>query len=75
MGDKKEIVAVQKRTRQLEPGMILARDVYSNSGCPLINEGKELTQQDIHRLKQRNTRFVYVFLPEQTQAEELKPAS
>lgn len=40
MAEDKVVVATQKRIQKLEPGMVLARDVYSSDGCPLLNEDK-----------------------------------
>ncbi|MDI5935162.1 HD domain-containing phosphohydrolase [Halomonas kalidii] len=37
-------------TRRLEPGMILVRDLHSESGMLLLNEGKQLTRGLIDRL-------------------------
>ncbi|RCV86268.1 HD domain-containing phosphohydrolase [Billgrantia montanilacus] len=38
-------------TRQLEPGMILGQDIHSATGILLLNEGKELTQHLIDKLR------------------------
>lgn len=37
-------------TRRLEPGMVMARNLHSDSGMLLLNEGKELTKELIERL-------------------------
>lgn len=37
-------------TRHLEPGMVLVRDLYSESGMLLLHEGKQLTRDLIERL-------------------------
>lgn len=40
----------QFSTRQLEPGMVLARNLHAASGMLLLNEGKELTRSLIDKL-------------------------
>lgn len=50
----------QIRVRRLKSGMILARDIHSSDGCPLLQAGKELTRKDIERLKRWNKRFVFI---------------
>lgn len=37
-------------TRDLQPGMVLARDLHAASGMLLLNEGKELTERLIEKL-------------------------
>ncbi|WP_228716971.1 HD domain-containing phosphohydrolase [Billgrantia pellis] len=56
-------------TRRLEPGMILVRDLHSESGMLLLNEGKQLTRDLIERLvrfeETEGTRYVlWVKLPD-----------
>lgn len=57
---------LQLRVRELEKDMVLARPVYSRNGCTLLQEGKQLTTQDIDRLKRWKKRYVYV-VPQQNQ--------
>lgn len=56
-------------SRRLEPGMILVRDLHSESGMLLLNEGKQLTQHLIERLirfeETEGTRYVlWVKMPD-----------
>ena len=66
MGKKEVSSAKQSRIRELEPGMVLARTVYSSDGCPLLHEGKVLSGRDIERLENWRQRFVYVWPDEQS---------
>lgn len=52
------------RVRELEPGMVLARNVHSSDGCVLLSEGDQLDIQDIERLKRWKKSYVYVYPPE-----------
>jgi len=38
-------------TRRLEPGMVIARNLLSDRGLLLLNEGKELTRELIERVR------------------------
>ncbi|MFP4686937.1 MAG: hypothetical protein ACLFN5_02375 [bacterium] len=67
--------ALQKRIQQLEPGMVLARTVYSSDGCPLLQEGQELGEREIQRLEQWRKRYVYVWPKEQAEEKRLQKAS
>ncbi len=51
---------VQKRVRELSPGMKLAKPAHSRSGSRLFDEGTKLTGADIDKLKNWNVRSVYV---------------
>jgi hypothetical protein len=51
---------MQKRVRNLETGMVLAKPVYSSDGCTLLQEGTVLKSREIERLRGWNKRFVYV---------------
>ncbi|MGM0381247.1 MAG: hypothetical protein ACQEP7_04620 [bacterium] len=55
-----DVKGIQKRTRKLEPGMILCKPVHSRDGSRLFPEGKQLNQKDITKLENWNIRFVYV---------------
>lgn len=48
-------------TRRLEPGMVIARNLHSDGGMLLLNEGKELTKELIERLRtfERNEGSTY----------------
>ncbi len=67
--------ALQKRIRQLEPGMVLARTVYSSDGCPLLHEGQELSRREIERLEQWRKRYVYVWPQEKAEEANMQKAS
>ncbi|MGM0380573.1 MAG: hypothetical protein ACQEP7_01155 [bacterium] len=76
MANGKVQSAIQSRIRELQPGMVLARTVYSRDGCPLLHEGKELTEKDIERLENWRQRFVYVWPDKQSAPDkELEKAS
>lgn len=47
-------------TRSCEPGMRLARCIYSEEGLVLLNEGVELNQSLINRLQQVGIDFLYI---------------
>ena len=68
---------MQKRVRNLETGMVVAKPVYSRDGCTLLQEGKVLNSRDIERLRGWNTRFVYVkpFDPDNETGESFAQAS
>ncbi|GEM_PF-6896200 len=51
---------VQKRIRELAPGMELAKAAHSRSGSRLFDEGVTLSGADIDKLKNWNVRSVYV---------------
>lgn len=56
-------------TRRLEPGMVLVRDLHSDSGMLLLNEGKSLSRSLIERLMRfeetEDTRYtLFVRLPD-----------
>ena len=51
---------LQKRVRELESGMELAKPVHDRDGSRLFPAGKKLEADDIERLKQWKIRRVYV---------------
>lgn len=59
MGDDSQ-QAIQKRVRELEVGMEVASPVHSEDGSCLVQEGKELTAEDISRLKNWSIRRVKI---------------
>ena len=44
----------------LEPGQVLAREIYINDGVTLLNKGIELTQKYINKLKNKGIEQVYI---------------
>jgi hypothetical protein len=67
--------ALQKRISQLEPGMVLARTVYSSDGCPLLHEGQQLGLREIERLEKWRKRYVYVWPEEKAKKAKMQRAS
>lgn len=59
-GDEEPIE--RKRVDNLEVGMVVARPVHSEDGSRLIPAEKEITVEDIDRLKQWDVRNVSVKL-------------
>ena len=57
---KKEKAMRRVSVEELEPGMVLARPVYSPSGDPLINQGVELRENYIKKLQRMGQNGVYI---------------
>lgn len=64
---------MQKRVRDLNTGMVLAKPVYSSDGCTLLQADKVLTSRDISRLREWDKRFVYVKFQDNSEDEAKGP--
>jgi hypothetical protein len=61
---------VRRRVRELEPGMVLARPVYSSEGCRLMQAGEPLDPGAVERLKRWKTGTVYIFDPDDSASKQ-----
>ena len=51
---------VLKRCGELQPGMVIAKDVHTKAGLLLITSGEEVDNDSIEKLKKNEVSFVFV---------------
>ena len=51
---------VLKRCGELQPGMVIAKDVHTRAGLLLITSGEEIDNESIEKLKNNEVSFVFV---------------
>ena len=49
-----------KRCGELQPGMVIAKDVHTRAGLLLLNSGEEVTADSIEKLKNNDVSFVFI---------------
>ena len=49
-----------KRCGELQPGMVIAKDVHTKLGLLLLNSGEEVTADSIEKLKNNDVSFVFI---------------
>lgn len=49
-----------KRCGELQPGMVIAKDVHTKAGLLLLNSGEEVTADSIEKLKNNDVSFVFI---------------
>ena len=53
-------IMVLKRCGELQPGMVIAKDVHTKAGLLLLNSGEEVTADSIEKLKNNDVSFVFI---------------
>lgn len=51
---------VLKRCVELQPGMVIAKDVHTKAGILLLNAGEEVTTDSIEKLKKNEVSFIFI---------------
>ncbi|MGP1613109.1 MAG: HD-GYP domain-containing protein [Catonella sp.] len=59
-----------KRCGELQPGMVIAKDVHTKAGLLLINSGEEVTADSIEKLKNNSVSFVFIKAKKDFEKEE-----
>ena len=64
-----------KRCGELQPGMVIAKDVHTKSGLLLLNSGEEVTADSIEKLKNNDVSFVFIKDKKDFEKKPEKPVS
>ena len=51
---------VLKRCGELQPGMVIAKDVHTKAGILLLNANEEVTADSIEKLKKNDVSFIFI---------------
>ena len=66
---------VLKRCGELQPGMVIAKDVHTRAGLLLITSGEEVDNESIEKLKNNEVSFVFVKEKKDLEKASAKPVS
>ena len=66
---------VLKRCGELQPGMVIAKDVHTRAGLLLITSGEEVDNESIEKLKNNEVSFVFVKEKKDLEKSSAKPVS
>ena len=66
---------VLKRCGELQPGMVIAKDVHTRAGLLLITSGEEIDNESIEKLKNNEVSFVFVKEKKDFDKASAKPVS
>ena len=66
---------VLKRCGELQPGMVIAKDVHTRAGLLLITSGEEIGNESIEKLKNNEVSFVFVKEKKDLEKASAKPVS
>ena len=64
-----------KRCGELQPGMVIAKDVHTKAGLLLLNSGEEVTADSIEKLKNNDVSFVFIKDKKDFEKKSEKPVS
>ena len=68
-------IMLLKRCGELQPGMVIAKDVHTKSGLLLLNSGEEVTADSIEKLKNNDVSFVFIKDKKDFEKKPEKPVS